>query len=93
MLESGLSFFRSRRDVTPPALALTSSGHLWAQWRRGTDYAAAIEFRRDGSANLAAFFPDPDEPMRPASIAGSYSWKAVSSEIRRNPALGWLFRG
>src|SRR5690606_31122182 len=87
MLTSVLGFFRGRRDILPPLLTLTSTGNVWAQWTGSQNRMAALEFKRDGSVNLAAFFPDSDEPLRQASIASNMSWKAASREIRNNANL------
>lgn len=88
-LDSVLSLFSMRRDVRDPMLGLTAAGSIWAEWRDGTQ-SAAIEFLRNGSVNLVAFVPDPEEPLRPASIAANLSWRSAARELRANPALAWI---
>ena len=89
-LLSTLRFFRGVRDhLRSPSITLTASSGVWIEWRSNAK-RAALEFKRDGSVNLAAFYPDPDQPMMPASFAGHYSWKSVSQEIRQKRGLEWL---
>jgi hypothetical protein len=91
VLESALQFLRSRKDLQTPLFALTSVGGLWLEWRGAEGRAAALEFKRDGSVNLAAFYPDPEQPLQMSSRAISMSWQSASREIKSNKGLSWLF--
>jgi len=89
-LDSVFSFFRARKDVRDPTVTLTASGGVWLEWRPDPHHSAALEFRRNGLVNLAALFPDPDQPLVRGALTGNYSWKSAAREIRTNTALSWL---
>lgn len=91
VLESAIQFLRSRKNLQVPLFALTSVGGVWVEWRGAAGRAAALEFKRDGTVNLAAFYPDPEQPLQMSSRAMSMSWQSASREIRDNAELSWLF--
>ena len=90
-LLSALHFFQSfgRRRIRPASIGLAPKGGIWAEWS-DAGRRAAVEFKGDGSVNLAAIQPDADQPLRRSTFTTNCSWKAASREIGRGGRLGWL---
>jgi hypothetical protein len=93
VLESALSFFRARRELQTPMFAVTSQGGVWAEWRGEQGRSAALEFVRNGSVNLAAFFPDPEQPLATGALSGVFTWKSAAKAVHSTETLRWMRTG
>jgi hypothetical protein len=91
VLDNVFGFFRTGAALRRPLLALTSPGGVWAEWHVDETHTAALEFRRNGLVNLAAFYPDPNDPLAVAALTVSFGWKSAARHVHNNPALRWLF--
>jgi hypothetical protein len=90
-LTSVFELLRSLKELRTPQFGVASNGGVWAEWRGVEQRATALEFLRDGTVNLAAFFPDPKNPLRSASLTANYSWRSLASFLSETRSLQWLF--
>lgn len=82
-------FFTAHVGLRAPSLSLTSSGNVWAQWNHD-NRVAAIEFLRNGTANIASRYPAPDEQWRRLSLASNSTIPLLGQWISEGGLLGWV---
>jgi hypothetical protein len=89
-LTSVFSLFRTLPTLPKARLAVAGAAGIWAEWVKDQHHSLALQFLRNGSVNVAAFFLDPEDHMRAGSYASNFSWKKAAKALRTDDALNWV---
>lgn len=84
-------FLSTYPRIKTPALFLTDSGALRAQWTYAQNQGLAVLFQPDGVAEYVVFAPDQRRPSITNDHAGSASWQSLLPSLSQNSELDWLF--
>lgn len=72
-----------------PSVTLTSSGDIYASWRRGSDHVFSAHFRDDGHADYAVIYPHPQDRTVSDRASGSMTMTSLQELMSEFAVRDW----
>lgn len=90
-LRAFIEFVCSIPKLVYPAIVLTYSGNIRAEWTRTQDKHFAVEFLDTNQVRFVVFAPDPQNPFEVSRASGIASIDSVLTLVHPYKVSSWIF--